>query len=208
MPILFDAFWVVRFDYVHCVWLLGQLYRELPKALTNRSCSANLEVLARTQHVDEAFDLGFSRATLVIRNAVSEKTENFLELLLVFTILGDLGEQCISASPSAKGHLRWKRRILIAFEYEISLRRNLVHLQSQQRRLIRRMVELGVIGDDLMLRLLGRGVSTAKGNSRAQVAVFLAIVDREEKIARALGLARKSRPVTFEQFIGKGSRVS
>lgn len=70
------------------------------------------------------------------------------------------------------------------------------------------MVELGVIGDDLMLRLLGRGVSTAKGNSRAQVAVFLAIVDREEKIARALGLARKSRPVTFEQFIGKGSRVS
>ena len=68
------------------------------------------------------------------------------------------------------------------------------HLSLLTRDMLGRYLELGLIGDYLAANILEHGVLT-KGRQRAAVSAFAAIVDRQQRLAQVLGLARRVKTV-------------
>jgi len=58
-----------------------------------------------------------------------------------------------------------------------------------------RYLELCVVADYLGGKLVTQGPLTPKGHQRAALTAYLAVVDRLQRIAMALGLERRQKPV-------------
>lgn len=69
------------------------------------------------------------------------------------------------------------------------------NLSRVQRDLIGRYVETSVLADWLGGNLVAQGVLTPKGRSRAALSAYLLVLDRQHRLALALGLQRRARPV-------------
>ena len=63
-----------------------------------------------------------------------------------------------------------------------------------KRDLVRRYVETAALADHLGRHLTTRGVLTAKGGARAALSAYLRVLDRQHRLALALGLDRQARP--------------
>jgi hypothetical protein len=61
--------------------------------------------------------------------------------------------------------------------------------------MVDRWVETGAIVDYLARRLVEQGPLTAKGRTRAALMAYLSTLDRHHRLAVALGLERRSKPV-------------
>ncbi len=64
-----------------------------------------------------------------------------------------------------------------------------------QRDLVGRYVETSTLADWLGGNLVAQGVLTPKGRSRAALSAYLQVLDRQHRLATALGLTRRSRAV-------------
>ncbi len=61
--------------------------------------------------------------------------------------------------------------------------------------MVGRYIELSVVADYLGGRLIADGPLTTKGRQRASLTAYLAVVDRLHRVATALGLERRQKPV-------------
>lgn len=75
------------------------------------------------------------------------------------------------------------------------------------RDLVHRYVETSLIATTLGADLATRGILTAKGRQRAALTAYLQVLDRQHRLALALGLERKTRRVTPMQAIAAEPEV-
>ena len=68
------------------------------------------------------------------------------------------------------------------------------HLSAVQLPLVRELARLQLISESLGHDVIAFGPLTGKGRTRAAVTVYLAVLDRHEKLARLLGLDRRTKP--------------
>jgi hypothetical protein len=68
-------------------------------------------------------------------------------------------------------------------------------LSAVQLPLVSELARLQLITDSLGADVLARGVLTGKGRTRAAVTVYLAVLDRQQRLAQLLGLSRRQRDV-------------
>ncbi|MGE0363251.1 MAG: hypothetical protein AB7H93_13325 [Vicinamibacterales bacterium] len=68
-------------------------------------------------------------------------------------------------------------------------------LSQMTRDLIGRYVELRLVGDFLAHQLATVGPLTGKGRTRAATSAWLAVVDRQNKLALTLGLERRTKRI-------------
>ena len=64
-----------------------------------------------------------------------------------------------------------------------------------ERDLVRRYVETAALADHLGRHLTHGGALTATGRARAALSAYLRVLDRQHRLAAALGLERRARPV-------------
>ena len=74
-------------------------------------------------------------------------------------------------------------------------------LSELQIDLVDRYLELDVVAQWLGGNLLSQGPLTAKGKSRAALSSYLTVVDRVHRISTALGLARRQKAVSLDQYL-------
>jgi hypothetical protein len=70
-----------------------------------------------------------------------------------------------------------------------------VDLSAVATQLVRRYVETTMIADALAENVFVQGPLTAKGRARAAVTLYLQVLDRQHRLAMALGLERRTKPV-------------
>jgi hypothetical protein len=68
-------------------------------------------------------------------------------------------------------------------------------LSAVQLPLVSELARLQLITDSLGADVLARGVLTGKGRTRGAVTVYLALLDRQQRLAQLLGMDRRTRPV-------------
>lgn len=95
----------------------------------------------------------------------------------------------------------WHREQVAAIEADLGGEQQLTALQrAHVREAARLEVLVGALGDDL----LARGVLTGKGRTRAAATLYLQALDRYLRVAQALGLQRRERPVpTVAELLGE-----
>jgi len=82
-------------------------------------------------------------------------------------------------------------------------------LSAVMRQLVTRYVQTGVIADALAADVFDRGPLTSKGRARAAVSLFLQVLDRQHRLALALGLERRTRRVpTLEEWAAQQQRAT
>ena len=74
-------------------------------------------------------------------------------------------------------------------------------LSQLQIDLVARYLELDVVATWLGGNLLAEGPLTAKGRSRAALSAYLTVLDRVQRVSSALGLARRPRAVSLNQYL-------
>lgn len=74
-------------------------------------------------------------------------------------------------------------------------------LSSLQRDLVDRYVELDTVASWLGGNLVTEGPLTAKGRTRAALSAYVTVVDRVLRVSSALGLARRPRAVSLNQYL-------
>ena len=74
-------------------------------------------------------------------------------------------------------------------------------LSQLQRDLVDRYLELDTIASWLGGHLLAEGALTAKGRARAALSAYVTVVDRVHRVSTALGLARRQKSVSLDQYL-------
>jgi len=69
------------------------------------------------------------------------------------------------------------------------------HVSEIRRELVTRFIQSSAIADSLAVNIGAHGVLTAKGRTRAAVSLYLQVLDRQIKLASAIGLGRQTKPV-------------
>ena len=67
--------------------------------------------------------------------------------------------------------------------------------------LVERYLELDTVASWLGGNLMADGPLTAKGRSRAALSAYLTVVDRLHRVSAALGLTRRKKPVSLNQYL-------
>ena len=75
-----------------------------------------------------------------------------------------------------------------------------------QQDLIDRYLELDLVASWLGGNLIAQGPLTAKGRTRAALSAYVIVVDRVHRVASGLGLARRSKPVSLDDYLGRTYR--
>ena len=67
--------------------------------------------------------------------------------------------------------------------------------------LVDRYLELDTVASWLGGHLVAAGPLTAKGRARAALSAYLSVVDRAQRVAATLGLARRQKQVSLNQYL-------
>jgi hypothetical protein len=79
------------------------------------------------------------------------------------------------------------------------------NIATVRRELITRFLQASVIADDLGANIVAHGVLTTKGRTRAAVTTYLQVLDRLHRLATAIGLERRPKPVgSVSEFVNRG----
>jgi hypothetical protein len=71
--------------------------------------------------------------------------------------------------------------------------------------LVGRFLQASVIADSLGANIVAHGVTTTKGRTRAAVTTYLQVLDRLHRLATAIGLERRPKPVgSISEFVNRG----
>ena len=74
-------------------------------------------------------------------------------------------------------------------------------LSQLQQDLVERYLELDTVASWLGGNLMADGPLTAKGRSRAALSTYLTVVDRLHRVSAALGLTRRKKQVSLDQYL-------
>ncbi len=74
--------------------------------------------------------------------------------------------------------------------------------------MVGRYIELSVVADYLGGRLVAEGPLTTKGRQRAALTAYLSVVDRLHRVATALGLERRQKPVNPLEAIHRAAAAA
>jgi hypothetical protein len=79
-------------------------------------------------------------------------------------------------------------------------------LPATQARLVGAFSEVTLLRESIFLRMAGQP-ATNKGRARALLSAYVSLIDRELRLAQAIGLERRAKPVpTLEQYISSRKR--
>ncbi len=74
-------------------------------------------------------------------------------------------------------------------------------LSRLQRDLVDRYVELDTVASWLGGHLVAEGPMTAKGRTRTALSAYVSVIDRVHRVSSALGLTRRPRAVSLNQYL-------